>query len=131
MQSISSTCPFIESSVHSYPVLELGQVNGAEGISLGNNRNEVDTSAKTLHDLNVERLEGVAGGTDEVKAGVNAEVNLLSTARLLLLEHVRLVLVVEEFNDGLPRIAVVDVVTKARRVNDSQAHCGRLLASCA
>jgi hypothetical protein len=65
----------------------------------------------------------VASGSDEVQAGVDTEVNLVSTARLLLLQHVRLVLIVEELDDGLPRVAVVDVVAEARCVNDSEADC--------
>jgi hypothetical protein len=107
--------------LNAHPRLELGQVGRAEGIGLGNDWNEVDARAQALHDLNVERLEGVAGGADEVQAGVHAEVDLVLAARLLLLEHVRLVLVVEELDDGHPRVAVVDVVAKARSVDDSEA----------
>jgi hypothetical protein len=32
------------------------------------------------------------------------------------------VLVVEELNDGLPRVAVVDIVTESGSVNDSQSN---------
>lgn len=65
----------------------------------------------------------MASGSDEVQAGVDAEVDLVGTARLLLLQHVRLVLVVKELNDGLPRVAVVDVVAEARGVDYGQADC--------
>lgn len=44
----------------------------------------------------------MAGRPDEVQAGMDAEVDLVGTARLLLLQHIRLVLVVEELDDGLP-----------------------------
>jgi len=44
----------------------------------------------------------VTGWADEVKAGMNAEIDLLRATRLLLLEHVGLVLIVEKLNDGLP-----------------------------
>jgi hypothetical protein len=50
---------------------------------------------------------------------MDTEIDLLSPARLLLLEHVRLMLVVEELDDGLPRITVVDIVAEARGVDDS------------
>jgi hypothetical protein len=63
----------------------------------------------------------VAGGADEVQAGVDTEIDLIRAARLLFLQHVRLVLVVEELDDGLPRIAVVDVVAEAGRVDDREA----------
>ena len=82
--------------------LEFQQVGRAEGVGLCDDRNEVDTCAQALHDLNVEGLQSVAGGTDEVQAGVDAEVDFLHAARLLLLEHVALVLVVEKLDDGLP-----------------------------
>jgi hypothetical protein len=108
-----------------YPLLELEEIRGAESVGLGNDGNQVDARAQLLHDLNVERLEGVASGADKVQAGVDTEVDLVGTARLLLLEHVRLVLVVEELDDGLPRVAVVDVVAEARGVNDGEADCRR------
>jgi hypothetical protein len=102
-------------------LLELGQVSRAQGIGLGNDGNQVDTRAKSLHDLNVEGLESVASGTNEVQAGVDTEVNLVLAARLLLLKHVGFVLVVEEFDDGHPGVAVVDVVAESGCVNDGQA----------
>ena len=39
---------------------------------------------------------------------------------LLLLTHVRFVLVVNELDNGEPRVAVVNVVSEARGVNDSE-----------
>lgn len=85
-----------------YPLLEFGQISWAESVRLGNNRNEVDTAAKSLHDFDIEWLECMASRTNEVQAGVDAEINLLGTARLLLLEHVGLVLIVQELDDRLP-----------------------------
>lgn len=64
----------------------------------------------------------MAGRADEVQAGMDTEINLVLAAGLLLLKHVRLVLVVEELDDGLPRIAVVDIVTEAGGINDSQSN---------
>ena len=60
----------------------------------------------------------MAGGADKVQAGVHAEIDLVLAAGLLLLEHVGLMLVVEELDDGHPRVAVVDVVAEARGVDD-------------
>jgi len=104
-------------------LLKLGQVSRAEGVGLGDDGDQVDAGAEPLHDLNVERLEGVAGGADEVQAGMDAEVDLILAAGLLLLKHVRLVLVVEELDDGHPRIAVVDIVAEPGSVDDGQADC--------
>lgn len=105
-------------SENSYPLLESAQILRAESIGLSNNWDKVDTSAKPLHHLNVQWLESVAGRADEVQAGMDTEVNLLLANWLLLLKHVRLVLVVKELDDGLPGIAVVDIVAEAGSIDD-------------
>lgn len=61
----------------------------------------------------------MAGGSNEVQASVDTEVDLVLAAGLLLLEHIRLMLIIKELNDGHPRISVVHVVAEARCVNDS------------
>lgn len=109
--------------MHSYPLLELCEVVRCEGVSLGDDGDQVDASAELLHDFNVQRLEAVAGRANEVQAGVHTEINLLGSARLLLLKHVALMLVVEELDDRLPRVAVVHVVAETRSVNDRKADC--------
>ena len=128
-----------------YALLESVQVVLGESIGLGNDGDEVDAGAQTLHDLNVERLETaqpsatgprapqcssnsrVARRADKVQARVHAEVDLLLALRLLLLAHVRLVLVVDEVDDGRPRVAVVDVVAEAGRVDHGQLRLELLL----
>lgn len=94
----------------------------AQGIGLGNNGDQVNAGAEALHNLNVERLQGVSSGSDEIQASVHTHVDLLSTAGLLLLEHVGFVLVIQELDDGLPGITVVDVVTEAGGINNGQAN---------
>ncbi len=96
-----------------YPLLELGKIGRAEGIGLSNDRNEVHPGTEPLHDLNIKRLQGVAGGANEVQAGVYSEIDLVLAAGLLLLKHVGLMLIVEELDDGHPRVAVVDVVAES------------------
>ena len=66
-------------------------------------------------------------GPDEVQARVNAKVALLAALGLLLLNHVRLMLVVNEVDNRRPRVPIVDVVTKARGVNDSKLDLKLLL----
>ena len=66
-------------------VFETSKVGGGQSVCLGNDWNEVDTGTKSLHNFDVERLEGVARGTDEVEAGVHPEVDLVGSAGLLLL----------------------------------------------
>ena len=63
----------------------------------------------------------MARRSDEVQAGVDSHVDLILPMWLLLLQHVRLVLIIEELDNRLPRITVVDVVSKSRRIDDGQA----------
>lgn len=99
------------------------QISRAESISLGDDRNQVDARAQALHDLDVEGLERVAGRADEVQASMNTEIDLVISSGLLLLQHIGLVLVVKELDDGHPGIFVVDIVTEARGVDNGQANC--------
>lgn len=93
----------------------------AQGIGLGNNGDQVDAGAQALHHLDIEGLQGVSGGSDEVQACVDTHVNLVGSAGLLLLKHIGLMLVVQEFNDRLPRITVVHVVSESRGINNGKA----------
>lgn len=104
-------------------MLEFGKISGAQSIGFCNDWDEVNASAETLHDLDVKRFESVTSRSDEVKTRVNAKVDFIRTTRLLLLQHIGLMLVVEELNDRLPGITVVYIVTKSRGINDGQAHC--------
>lgn len=67
----------------------------------------------------------MASGTNEVKTDVDAQVDSIVATGLLLLQHIRLVLVVEELNDGLPRVSIVDIISESRRVDDSEANLRR------
>lgn len=93
-----------------------------QGVGLGDDGDQVDTRAQTLHHLDVQRLQSVSSRADEVQAGVHTHVDLVRPTGLLLLEHVRLVLVIQEFDNGLPGVAVVDIVSEAGGINDGQAN---------
>ena len=77
---------------------------------------------KSAHNLNIQRLESVPSWSDEVKAGVYSQIYLVGTAGLLLLQHVGLMLVVEELDNWHPGVTVVDIVSEARGVNNRQAN---------
>jgi len=62
----------------------------------------------------------MAGRPDEVQASVDTKITLLAALGLLLLNHVRLMLVVKEVDDGRPRVAVVDIVTETGRVDNGE-----------
>ena len=53
-----------------------------------------------------------------------AKVNFVYPTRLLLLEHVGLVLVVKKLNDGHPRVTVIHIVAKPGSVDHSQTDYG-------
>ena len=63
----------------------------------------------------------MSGRSDEVQAGVDTEINLINTARLLLLQHIRLMLIVQELDNWHPGITVVDIVAKARSIDNGEA----------
>ncbi|KAH9822081.1 hypothetical protein Tdes44962_MAKER04756 [Teratosphaeria destructans] len=110
-----------------YAMLEFGKVRRRQRVSLGDDRDQIDTGAQPFHHFNVQRLQSVTGRADEVQAGVHTEVDLLGTAWLLLLKHVALVLVVQKLDDWLPAVAVVHVVSEAWGVDDGQADLEELL----
>lgn len=102
-------------------MLEAGEIGRGQSIGLGDDWDQVDSGTQSLHDLDVQGLQCVSGGTDEVEADMNTEIDLVHSARLLLLEHIRLVLVIEEFDYRHPRVAIVHVVAEAGSVDDSEA----------
>ena len=76
---------------------------------------------RTLEDIRV------TCRADEVEAGVNSKVRLFVPLRLLLLTHICLMLVINKLDDRHPRVAVVDVVTEARCVNNGELDLELLL----
>lgn len=122
----------------SYSLLERVEVVLGQCVRLCDDGDEVYACPETLHDFNVQGLEpnrkgsapcenGVRKGhgrvtsrTDKIEASMHSEVRLVGPQRLLFLSHVRLVLVIDEVDNGGPRVAVVDIITKAGCVNDGQ-----------
>lgn len=52
---------------------------------------------------------------------MDAKINLVYTPWLLLLEHVRLMLIIEEFYNGHPGVAIIHVVPKPRSIDHGKA----------
>lgn len=63
----------------------------------------------------------MTGGLDKVKAGMDTVVDELGPVHPVLLLEVGVEARLNVVHDGLPAVVVVDEVTKARRVNDSEA----------
>lgn len=59
----------------------------------------------------------MTSGSNEVETCMDSKVDLVNATRLLLLEHVGLMLVIQKLDNGHPGIPVVDVVPKSRSVN--------------
>lgn len=125
-------------------LLEQVQIVRRHSICLCNDRNEIDTCAETLHNLDIERLQAmrllvriarlwetcnvrVPGRPDEEKTSMNPEVGLLTALGLLLLSHVGFMLIIDEVNDRSPRITVVDVVSKPGGINNGEFDFERFL----
>ena len=63
----------------------------------------------------------MSGWSDEVQACVDTEIDFIYTAGLLLLQHIRLMLIIQKFDDWHPGITVVDIVAKARGIDNGEA----------
>lgn len=103
-------------------MFEACEICRAKRVGFGNNGDQVDPGAQSFHDLNVQGFEGVASRPNKIQAGVYTKIYLVNPARLLFLEHVRFMLIVQEFNDGHPRVSVIHVIAEARRVDDGESH---------
>lgn len=108
-------------------MLEQGNLLVRKGVSLGNHWNQVDLGVQAAHDLNVERLQGVAGGLDEVDARVDTVVNDVGTVDLVFGLQVGIVSLLNVLDNGAPRVIVVHEVTKPRRVDHGQAEADTVL----
>lgn len=76
---------------------------------------------QSTHDLNVEGLQRVAGGLDEIDTGVDTVINNVCAVNLVLRLQVGIVSLLDVFDDRAPRVIVVDKITEARSVDHSQA----------
>ena len=69
----------------------------------------------------------MSSGPNEIQTRMNPQINLILSLRLLLLPHIRLMLVVDEVDDGRPRVSVVDVVAETGGVDDGELRLELLL----
>lgn len=108
-------------------LLEFDDFLVREGISLGNHGDEVDFGVQLTHEFDINLLERVACGLEEIDAGVDTVVdNLLAVDSVLLLEicvEARL----DVFQDGLPAVVVVYKVTEPGSVDDGETESNTIL----
>ena len=76
---------------------------------------------QAAHNLNVKRLEGVAGGLNKEDAGVDAVVHNVHAVDLVLSIEVSIKALLNVFNDGAPRLVIVHKVTEAGSVDNGKS----------
>jgi hypothetical protein len=104
-----------------YSRLEGGNLLVRQSVGLGNDRDQVDLGVKALHDLNIEGLQRVARRLDEEDACVDAVVHNVHPVDLVLGIQVSIKALLDIVRDWPPRLVIVDKVTEARGINNSQA----------
>jgi len=99
-----------------------------KGISLCDDRHDIDNIGELLQDHNVNWFEGVARRLNEEQAAVNPCVlNVSLSLRSELLSEIGTMLVLDVFHNGIPASIVVDQISVARSVNNVQAQADSIL----
>lgn len=103
-----------------YSRLESGDLLVRQGIGFSDDGNQIDLGVETLHDLNVEGLERVAGRLNEENAGMNAVVNNVHSVDLVLRVQIGIKALLDIVRNRSPGLVVVDKVAEARGINHGQ-----------
>jgi hypothetical protein len=119
-QAVSTTSRSGSSNGKAYSCFEGSNLLIGEGVSLGNDRNQVDLGMKALHNLDIQRLQRVTGGLDEEHTGMNAVVNDVHAVDLVLGIEISVKTLLDVVDNRPPRLIVVDEVAKAWSVNYRQ-----------
>jgi len=118
----------VESKLLPDPVLECLSLLQSQAVRLGDNRNNVDAFTEFLENDNVDWLQSMASGVNEVQAAVNSGVlDVAFSLRSKLLAQVGRVLVLDVFDDGVPATVIVNEITEARSINNVQAQTDAIL----
>lgn len=107
------------------PVLERLSLLKRQAVRLRNNGNDIDSLAQLLQHHNIDRLQRVPGGSDEVETAVDACIlDVALTLCSKLLAEVCGVLVLDILHNRIPAAVVVHEIAVAGCVNDveSEAH---------
>ncbi len=82
---------------------------------------------QAAHDLDIQRLEGVASGLDEVDTSVDTVVDNVAAVNLVLSLEVGVETLLDVLDNRAPRVVVVDKITEARGIDDAQAETDTVL----
>ena len=119
---LTSECHLTRLEYHcTYSCLEGDDLLVCECVGLGNDGDQVDLGVQSAHDLNIERLERVTGGLNEVHTGMDAVVDNVHAVDFVLSIEVGIEALLDVLDDRAPRLVVVDKVTKARSINNVQS----------
>lgn len=118
----------VESKLGLDTLLEFQSLLNSQGVSLGNDRHNVDNIGQLLQDDNINGLERVAGRLNEEQTGVDAGVgDVTLSLGGKLLSQVRGVLVLDVLDDRVPTAVVVDKVAVAGGVDDVESQTDTIL----
>ena len=98
-----------------------------ECIGLGNDGDQVDLGVQPTHDLDVERLERVTSGLNEVDAGMDAVVDNVHAVDLVLGIEIGIEALLNVLDDRAPGLVVVDKVTETRSIDNVQSQTYTIL----
>lgn len=99
----------------------------SECISLGDDWDEVDLGVQSTHDLDVERLERVTSGLNEVHTGMDTVVDNVHAVDLVLGIKISIEALLDVLDNGAPGFVVVDEVTETRSVDNIQSETYAIL----
>lgn len=112
---------------NTYSLLEQSNLLIGQGIGLGNDGDQVDLGVQAAHDLDIQRLEGVASGLDEVNTSVDTVVDNVAAVNLVLSLEVGVETLLDVLDNWAPRVVVVDKITEAGGIDDAQAETDTVL----
>lgn len=109
-------------------LLELQTLVHGQGVSLGDDGDDVDHIRQLLQHDNIDGLQGVTGGLDEEQAAVDAGVlDVTLSLGCELLSQVRGVLILDILDDRIPATVVVNKIAVARGVDNVEPQANAVL----
>lgn len=110
-----------------YSILECSHLFIRKGVGFGNDWDQVDLGMKPAHDFNVQWLQRVASGLNEIDTGMDSIIDNVHAVDLVLRFQVRIVSLFDVFHDWAPRVVIVDEVSETGSVNHGQTQAHAIL----
>lgn len=110
-----------------YTLLEGINLLVCKSVGLGDDWDEVDPGVQSAHDFDIQRLERMTGGLDEVDTCVDAVVDNVHAVNLVLGVEVGIEALLDVLSNGTPGFGIVHKISKARSVHDSKSQTDPIL----